>query len=296
MHKKLKSLGKRFVEKCRVLLGKPATIVSLVIIGMVIVLHIAFVRNFCEYPAGIITECIGILVTVIFVQVIFDKKGKNDTRIKERNDILHVDKLLSIYFIRYNKCFDRLISQTGNTVKKDNFEYKDLANIYASASSGQDGLFRPAVECFFEIEQRIVSFLEQTLATKSFEFYPQIQRLFEDFICTHIYADVSSFILETANLHIGNEEVRKHDVKMIAESTQETYEFYKAKSSLNVHTPYIILFQLLKEERRIYLEYLREVQKIISEIIICLDNETQKLYYAKYLCKIEHELEASRNG
>jgi len=255
----------------------PLRITFIVLSISIAVLHFLCVKKLEDYPSGIITEFIGIIVTIFVVDLLFKKKSEKDKKDRELDEILRMAKLLDLYFERYKNCFVRLISFFGSGDFDKKFEIKDLENIYNSTTSAKEGLVRPAHESFYEIEKQIVSFMEQVLAGKPFQYYPKIQEILEQFVGTHLKHDSSMTIFDTYKAFLDTDKTCRYcDEKMLSESTMETYEEGKAIMEEQIPmspgdrytalAPYIHLYDLLIEERDIFYNYKQELSRIKKEV------------------------------
>jgi hypothetical protein len=217
-----------------------------------------------EYFSGIITELVGIIVTVLFVQVLFDKKNTNEQKEHELAEIKRFHRILKLYIDRYIRFYNRVATPLGEKVPTDpfqtgKFKIKDMCDLHEISLFITDGSMKPAIDIFYEIEHIIRDYFITTLLRIDFEYFPDISELIISFIDISIRFDSSGEILYAKNIRIGDKPAIAVNKKMIQENGEEFYnEFIKGnRQNANSMHPYAYLYMMMQEERKILVKYLK---------------------------------------
>jgi hypothetical protein len=122
-----------------------------VLVAIIFVLHFIFVNDFNEYPSGIVTEFIGIIVTVIFVQYIFDRNTVEKEKTAERAQIIRDDSMIQHCILMYKKCHCSLFGKIDSSNMDADFKFSDLRHMHEISAYIAFGMWKTNIECFFEI-------------------------------------------------------------------------------------------------------------------------------------------------
>jgi len=227
----------------------PAFIITMPLLLIILIIHFVVLKNdFSQYPANLNTELLSIIITVVFVQYLFGRQKYKQEKKKELDQILRDDGILEIYLTRYKNCFNAILTCTD--IKRDfadAFEYKDLANLFRSSKSIKA---RSAIESFYETQKILIHHIQTLVSQNDYEFYDFLKDIFVRFIETRVALDASKTILGKIDT--------QDDERMLAKSTQQIYEDNK-ENPTSPHYPYICLYDLLKLEQELILEYEQKI-------------------------------------
>lgn len=224
-----------------------------------------FISN---YICNIVTDCIGIIVTLCFIQNIFDNYDTNKEKQEELKKILRYDEIISIYidnYIRYFYCITTPLDKRFKEINSSlhDFKLQDLCDLYSFSAMVTAPLFQPAIEIFYKWEQELRKTFMNTIRNIDFKYYPEIGNLLVDYINNSLTKDVSDAIISYKNVNNGI----KNFQKMIKSDYIESHYLKFKENSLgaNLATPYFILFDLLHIELTIINQYKNEIEKIKAQ-------------------------------
>lgn len=292
------------MRKIHSFIKKKFALVFVVFILLTIGIVLGFIDGWKwnEYVSGTLTEIIGIVITVIFVDVMFNKSQKKNARELERKKIIRICRLIDLYLLRYIVYFDQLtnhpgdifdckISTIGNAQgilihldstcammmnNNQNMFYKtnEIINyihfscLYEDSHIFIAGGFRLKIDCFYYYEKKIIKALKRLLTEVNFEYYKDIERLVLRFLDVSISNDISDFV--EYNRKVVYESQTKErtlkiedDVKtLVSASFNESQDFNSRHRGLK---PYQMLKNMLNEERSILHQYLIEINKLRND-------------------------------
>ncbi|GHU92376.1 hypothetical protein FACS189479_01110 [Spirochaetia bacterium] len=267
----MKFLKKKKTKKLRI------PVLSLIITGvlLIIITVLAFINyqkydaSISEYISGTITELIGIIITVIFVQVLFDKKSEKEESSDERSDIKRMHNVLNLYINKYIMYFNCVAStlenrNKSNVFKTGNFSIKDICDLHKASLLTNEGMLTPSIDGFCEIEHKIREYIITIIERIDFKYYSKIGDILMGYIHTSMQYDSSGQLLNAKNMTSGGKPEIERASKMILEHGEDFFqEFLKGnRQTANMMHPYVFLFLMMQTEREILLRYLDEAQKI----------------------------------
>jgi hypothetical protein len=221
---------KNMPNKFLLFLKNNLTLVIVVAALVIFVIILGFIDNWSwkEYVSGIFTECIGIIITVIFVDMMFNRSQENTQRESEKNKILRICRLIELYLLRYIIYFNQLTNHpgdifdceiaalgnspgsichiSGNCEKimnknQDMFNKTDVlinyihfSCLYEDSRLFISGGFRSNIDCFYYIERKLQNAFMRLLTEIDFIYYKEIENIAMEFLSISISNDISDFI------------------------------------------------------------------------------------------------------
>ncbi|MEL7654279.1 MAG: hypothetical protein AAGU75_00025 [Bacillota bacterium] len=238
---------------------RPIVYVSIALICAVsLIFHVTLIE---DYLVGLVTEIIGILITILFVQLMFDRKSKEDRQQKECTMILNHHRVMSILMSRYVAAFFCVTTSideriNNNMHMKPKFKIKDMSTMFYPSYLSRASFSESAIEGFFEAELSLRNYMMSMVSEMDFEFFPFISDILLNFIETSISHDVRSSILDVKNTKVGEERGIDYYSKLMSEHCDEFYEKYKSgNSSGNIMIPIVNLYDMMNTERDIIIQY-----------------------------------------
>lgn len=255
------------MNKMKNFITKPATIVCSILIIVLILLWELGEGHWYKYYDGIFTELIGIIITVVFVQCLFDRKALTAEKQQELEQIQKFHRVLQKYIQEYTFYFNCVTTPIGarnnqSEEMNDDFNFSDIRDLYMPSLSMRNGFIKPSIRCFYQYEQEIKNYMIAILTHTQLKHYKEIERLFLKFITASINGDFSDTIL----MNEKNKSVIDTVIDIIKNKSDEYIEGFENRNPSyisNMVTPYYVLYNLLIEERNIIKEY----QTLISLIL-----------------------------
>lgn len=226
-----------------------------------------------EYASGIVTELIGIIVTLIFVQIIFDKNSMIKEKKAEADAILRcykVLKSLTNWYVVYYVCVstpieERNIRTSDISIENMNekFDLKDMRDLYFPTLLVRDTT-KSSAKAFCESEKRLREYMIHMLENIDFKHFPKLASTLEEYINISINYDVSEGILSQENTMLGEQRATEFAHDLLLNEADSFYSRRLAGEELsgNIMDNFIILYEVMKKECKIIKEY----NSIIGEI------------------------------
>ena len=242
-------------------------IILLVFIALIIVVHYRTSQTFSwsDYECNIATELFGILITIIFVDNLFNRHNRNKAKQDEKSKIIRNHKIIYIYITFYARqlhCITTAMEKRfkSNVQLEKEFSLQDLQYLYAPTLLLTESIQQSSIECFFKYEQELKNAFINTLNTIDFEFYPHLSKIIENFVEVSTAFDVRTVILDYKN----NKTLLDLFISMLkSDEILERYEEYKNnRLQSNGILPYLMLYDMLKEEQKTLLSYLSEIRNL----------------------------------
>ncbi len=210
------------------------------------------------------------MILVWFIDEISNHIRERQSQKKEEAAVRRFDKVIQKYLERYIIMFycvvtpiqDRDFTQT-TIVIPENFTIKDMRDLHKPTLLMINGSYDSAVKCFLEIElalrQEFIHLVEQ----HDFNYYSNFIDIFLDFIQVSLKYDCRSSILE-AEYSNKNNSARNIIHDLLEKSGDDFYQKYLLgeEGSGNIMHPYVYLYNLMKSERSLILQYQEEIKKL----------------------------------
>lgn len=217
------------------------------------------------------------MVLVCFIDEIGQRIQIRQSKEKECAMIKRFDRVLQQYIDRYIIMFYCVVTPVEERFKRVNgsngylgvklpetFCLKDMRDLHQPSLLLEDGLSGSAVSSFFDIELLIRNEFIRLVENYDFEHYPFFPDIFLRFIDVSLKYDCRGNILEAPRQTVGEQSM----VVTISERLKNNADdFYKEVlagkgSSSNIMTAYIFLYEMMKQEREIILQYQEEIKKL----------------------------------
>jgi L-lactate permease len=147
----------------------PAFVVLVLLTTVILVIHFVFVKDIGKYWPHLNTELIGIIITVTFVQFLFEHKKHRQEKSKERAQVLRDDEVIQIYLSRCKKCFNTVLSSKDRSFG-DAFESSDLTKEQS------------AIDAYHESEKSLAHYIQTLLSKNNYNYYHSVHDLFIKFV------------------------------------------------------------------------------------------------------------------
>lgn len=229
-------------------------------------------NTYKDYISGTITELFGILVTILFVQYLFDISKKSESRKKESELIKRSDMVLQIYVDRYMVLFYCLTTPIGKRIIdngykiNNNFTFSDMKDMYKTSLLDTYCTFGMVINNFIESELDIREQFLFTLRTIQFTHFIEIRETIEIFIKNSLQMEVKKIIDERILTKYGDKRAIDEDTKSLVDGTVE--ERYKAivsgtqKIGGNTMDVYIRLYVLMQTGLSTLEKYKKQIEDI----------------------------------
>ncbi len=249
-------------------LNKPIFIIAIILL---VLLFGLFFFNFYmydielkEYLSGIVTEILGIIITVAFVQVIFDRKNINDEKEAELSKIKKADSILQIYIEKYITLYYCVVTpMTDRDFKKvemsEDFTLSSMRDLYKTSSLAYFGIFRPSIDSFIEIELELQKYMISMLENIDFKHHDSIREEILKFVELSLNFEYRSNLFEVKTIISGGEKLVDSIDKKLEQNGDAFYKQYKEGEikNANLLLPYASLHDLMLNERSIINKYLK---------------------------------------
>lgn len=249
------------------------TLVIILVLIVVFLFDIFWLKTAHPYVSGyvcnFITECIGIVITVYFIQSIFDKYSEEEKMIDERNKIIRQNKfiteIIKQYILFFNCVVQPIETRKAEYTFQEQFELKDLCDLHKITLLIVAPCMQSSIEVFYRYEKQLRQLFIKMLETIDFNFYPELEKIIMKFITESTKSDVSDTIINNQKLTLSDGKKYTdmiHDM-LCGDDIEHMYSDYKQdKLNVNGIMPYFMLYDLLKEERSLIMQYQKEISKI----------------------------------
>lgn len=246
----------KFCKKCLEYIRSTSAKATLFLLILLTILkHIINDENFIS---GITTEFAGIIVTINFVQVMFDNENEKSLQKNELDSIKKFNKILEIHIGKYIENFYEL---TTPFEKRDfkcihmsqTFKMSDMKDLYAESRNINNGLNTSCIELFFEIELNLRNYIVSFLVNNELKYNNEIEELLLKFVKVSMDFDSRKSLLD---IIIRKEFPTVEDIpNLLINLGDEFYENIENKKNANLLFSYAYLYIMLKEERDIINKY-----------------------------------------
>ena len=213
------------------------------------------------------------MVLVWFVDAISDYLNERNEARKEVDAISRYDVVLQHYISNYFKAYYDVIvplNERNNVtqVYAKPFTLGDMRDLHKSTMQNDYSPYDSAVLLFFEREADLKNQIASLLMNNSIKKNVELQSIFTSFLDKSLSYTGRATILDAPNRMIG--ELRKDLVvrKLLEGGKGDQYRdalIRKETTESNILYPYVTLYELMQEERRILLNYNRIVTEIIGK-------------------------------
>lgn len=212
------------------------------------------------------------MILVWFIDEINNHIQERQSRIKELTIIKLFDKVLQTYIEQYITMYYCVVTplldrKFDNVEMPEQFTLKDMRDLHQTSLLVKEGFSNGSVDSFLEIELELRRELISLIQKYEFEYYPQFAEIFSNYIQVSIKYDCRASITSNANLMRVQNNYSKEIHDLLEKHGEDYYD--KAKNDENfpstiIH-PYMYLYDMMRVQRQIILNYQNEMQKIIMQ-------------------------------
>ena len=257
--------------------SKPIFVTSLVLLILALLLMLIdqyiFKTKFGDYVSGTITEILGIIVTILFVQYLFDKKSKSDQRLEELLKITRADRIVGVMIDRYSLFFHRMTHDYSKlaSVKQSldvNFNISDMKYLHEKCLLMNTDPSRSSVSIFYENELELRNIFISLIQNIDFEYFPEISLFLLDYINASFQNDSRGEILNNERLSL-NGKPHINNIRSLLENNAEDYlkelQGGKLKHYSNAMFPYVRLYVMIMVQKEALVKYKIALENILIE-------------------------------
>lgn len=209
------------------------------------------------------------MILVWFIDEISNQIQERQSQEKEKTAIKRFDKVIQKYIERYTVmfyCVATPIEKRDFTqvTMPENFTLKDMRDLHQTTLLMSEGLSDAAVKSFLEIElalrRELISLVEQ----HDFDYYSKFIDIFLAFIQVSLTYDSRASLLEVSNKTYDGKPLSAFVHNLLDQYGNDFYENYLVgkEGSGNTMHPYVYLYELMKKERDLILQYQEEIEKL----------------------------------
>lgn len=217
------------------------------------------------------------MILVWFIDEIGQHIQNRQSKEKECAMIKRFDRVLQQYIERYVTMFycvvtpleERLKQVDGpnsamNAKMPEMFCLKDMHDLYQSSLLLRDGTSDSSISAFLDIEFSLRNEFIHLVENNDFEHYSSFPDIFLRFVNVSLKYDCRGNILEAPYRKVGEQPMDAHISKLLENKADNFYKEVLAGRGIggNLMSPYILLYEMMKQEREIVLQYQEEIKKI----------------------------------
>ena len=261
-------------------LCSPSGIATLVLIGIDIGLYI-WAKFLPEgdtknIMSGSITEIIGIIITLNFVDILFKHHNDKKAKREEAKQILRTDKVISILIDKYTYYVHCM---THDYVERDKippvlqaeFSIIDMRFVHTPPDGHLNPFdygLRHSVDLFLENELELRNLLVEVVENINYEYYPDFSDLLTDYIRLSYGFTLRDRILAYGESGMFDRPFAEEIKKVIEERGTDDLEHLKNGTH---HTgdhlyPYLILYQFIIAQKAILVKYTDQINVVSAEM------------------------------
>lgn len=198
-------------------------------------------------------------------------KEKECAIIKRFDRVLqqYIDRYVTMYYCVVTPLEERLKQVTGPDSTMDAkmpeiFYLKDMRDLYQSSLLLRDGTSDSSISAFLDIEFSLRNEFIHLVENNNFEHYTSFPDIFLRFVNVSLKYDCRGNILEAPKRKVGEKPMATFISECLENDADDFYEKVLAGRGIggNLMSPYILLYEMMKQERKIILEYQEEIKKL----------------------------------
>ena len=252
------------------LIGKIAlTVLSLLGVIAFKILNCEKYSIYMEIAYDISVGVFSAMILVWFVDEISNHIQERQSCHKELNAIKRFDSVLQRYIEQYITMYycvaTPLQERNFDSVKMpESFTLKDMRDLHHTSLLVKEGFSNGSIESFLQIELELRKELISLTEKCEFEYYPHFAELFLDYIQCSLKYDCRAGVSSNLSLIHSNQNQLK-EIHDLLENHGEDY-YNRALNAENFQAtlihPYMYLYDMMKMERKIIIDYQTEIEKI----------------------------------
>jgi K+ transporter len=227
-----------------------------------------------QYISGTITEIIGIIITIIFVQLLFDKKNEDDSRAEELLKIVRANKIVNLLVERYSNFLHCMIHDYKEWEKivpslETNFQISEMQYLHENCLLLKTGYNRSSISIFYENELELRNIFISIIQNIDFKYFPEISTLILEYVNASYQCDARGAILNNETMVMGRGKPDQKSMKeFIREALKNDAKEYMEKLLKcdvmlpNVMFPYVNLYLMINVQKSVLLQYKKRIEEI----------------------------------
>lgn len=209
------------------------------------------------------------MILVWFIDEINEKLQEKQAINNELIAIKNFDNVLQIYIQQYIKMFYCVVTPLSerkfdNVEMPEQFSIKDMRNLHQTSLLITDGISSGSIDSFLQIELSLREEFRRLLEKYNFEHYPVFTEIFMQYIQVSLKYDCRAALLETTKRIQVDQELSKFINDLLENHADDYYQKILNGEHIggNIAFSYMLLYEMMREERRIILDYQKEIEKI----------------------------------
>ncbi|MDO5415097.1 MAG: hypothetical protein Q4F78_06490 [Bacillota bacterium] len=230
------------------------------------------------------------MILVWFIDEIGNHIKEHQSQKKEILLIKRCDKVLKKYIEQYITMFycvatpleKRNFKEVG---MPETFTLNDMCDLHQTSLLVKEGFMNSAVDSFLSIELGLRKEFASLIQKYDFDFYPQFAEIFLDYIQTSVKNDCRAGIASNREQICRNEKYAGEIHDLLKTKGEDYYNraLSEEKFSATIIHPYMYLYEMMKVQRKLILNYQAEIIKIEE-----MDDLTKrKFIFAKVWARIK---------
>lgn len=210
------------------------------------------------------------MILVWFIDEIGNHIQERQSQQKEKAAIKRFNKILQQYIDQYVTMFYCVATPLDardieNAEMPEHFTLSDMRDLHKPSLLIKEKFLGDSIEPFLQIELILRNEFISLVEKNDFEHFPNFAEIFLKYIQISICYDSRSVILDISRTkNIGTPSLAQIVHDLLENNADSYYQQILNGENINgnlVH-PYIYLYELMKEERKLILQYKDEIQKI----------------------------------
>lgn len=237
-----------------------ASLTSCLIVGtltLICTIATIFIENpnWKNFFISFTATLIGLIISIIAIQLILDKQVDKNKKKKETIAIKNFNKLFFLYLEDYIFNFNSLVTPLTNLNErfgitfKTKFNLSDMKDMYLSQGNLLKNFSESCISLFFKSQKELIEYMKVMLQTISFDFYPELNNIMISFIQEDLKVNVKDFILQFDTFYKDNKKMPKYIADMIKDYNGiPEKDIQSNKYNSNILLPYLYLYQTMKTQ------------------------------------------------
>lgn len=212
------------------------------------------------YVQGVFTETIGIIATLLFVQMIFDRSQDKKSKQAEIEAIERGNRILSVYITDYKRYACQVVTPTvrlqltsENIEIPSDFTFNDMIDLFRRSLYTTDDNEPVVLKCL-KAQEKLKSAIEKMLFAIDFQYFPRISELLLNYIKrtgNHNPFDGVRACSESESLrNLSVELIREHQGDVAYQESNLINQYVLLYNLIKLHIEFFNLYELLLNEMR----------------------------------------------
>jgi len=143
---------------------------------------------FQDYIRGTFTETIGIIATLVFIEIILAKNRNKEQKEIAKKGLFRAIDMINISLTNYNKAAVDIATpwkkkkDSKEKFLKEDFQFNDLSDLFKMNSYMTEGFDKSKVEVYFEKLDRLIETIREALYQVDLSAYPEFSKFLLEFI------------------------------------------------------------------------------------------------------------------